>query len=169
MRVAVTGGSGFIGGALIRALDARGDDVVALARSDEAAQKVTAAGASAIRGGLASVAALRKTCRGADLVIHCAAKLSGAPRDADEFRKVNVAGTRHVIEAARTTNVPRLVHLSTEQVLLGPRPIVDADESVPYPRRVIGLYAQTKQEAERLVRDANSAELETVCVRPRFV
>lgn len=169
MRVAVTGGSGFIGGAVIRALRARGDEVVALARSDEAAQKVAGLGASAIRGGLVNVAALRKACRGSDLVIHCAAKLTGAPRDADVFRKVNVDGTRNVVESAKAVGVPRLVHISTEQVLLGPRPIVDADEDAPYPRRVFGLYAQTKQAAERLVREASDDKLETVCVRPRFV
>ena len=65
--------------------------------------------------------------------------------------------------------MPRLVLVSTEQVVLGDRPLVDADESWPYPARWPGPYARTKAEAEQLVLAASTPELATVAVRPRLV
>jgi nucleoside-diphosphate-sugar epimerase len=65
--------------------------------------------------------------------------------------------------------VPRLVHVSTEAVLVGGRPIVNADETWPRPARPIGLYPLTKGLAEERVLAANSPELCTLIVRPRFI
>ena len=76
---------------------------------------------------------------------------------------------RTVLQAARSAGVPRLVLVSTEQVVLGERPLIDADESWPYPARWPGPYARTKAEAERLVLAASTPELATVAVRPRMV
>src|SRR5205823_7615351 len=126
-------------------------------------------GAMAVRGELTDQAALRTGMAGAELVVHCAAKLAGGPREAGEFRRVNVAGTRAVLDAAGASGVPRLIFLSTEQVLLGTRPLIDADESWPYPERPAGPYAATKGEAEQLVLDSSSASLATIAVRPRLV
>jgi nucleoside-diphosphate-sugar epimerase len=168
-KVFVTGGSGFIGGALLDALSDRGEHVSALARSAAAESAVAWRGASAVRGDLADPGALRAGMAGAELVVHCAAKLVGGRREAAEFHRVNVAGTRAVLDAARAAGVPRLVYLSTEQVLLGERPLVDADENWPYPQRPAGPYAATKGEAERLVLESCSSSLATVAVRPRLV
>ena len=167
--VFVTGGSGFIGGALLDALSERGERVSALARSAAAESVVTGRGASAVRGDLADRGALRAGMAGAELVVHCAAKLVGGQREAAEFHRVNVAGTRAVLDAATAAGVPRLVFLSTEQVLLGERPLVDADENWPYPQRPAGPYAATKGEAERLLLESCSSSLATVSVRPRLV
>jgi len=65
--------------------------------------------------------------------------------------------------------VPKFVHVSTEAVLAGGRPIVDADESWPYPEKPAGLYPLTKGQAERAVIDANGDGLETVAVRPPLI
>ena len=53
---------------------------------------------------------------------------------------MNVDGSRAVLQAARSAGVPRLVLISTEQVVLGDRPLVSADESAPYPQRYVGPY-----------------------------
>lgn len=161
MRVFVTGGSGFLGGALIRALAARGDAAVGLARSAEAAAAVTAAGGTAICGDLNDVDAIRHGVADADVVVHAAAKLTGGPGDAAEFHRVNVAGTDNVLRAAGDRQV---VYVSTEQVIMSRGPLVNADETWPYPERSIGLYAATKQAAERRVLAAGG-----VAVRPRMV
>ena len=75
--------------------------------------------------------------------------------------------------AARVASVPRLVHVSTEAVLVGTgrdyRPLVNVDEMLPRPQRPLGLYALTKGLAEARVLAANTPELETVIVRPRFI
>src|SRR5689334_16176890 len=122
--VFVTGGSGFLGGALLDALSERGEDVRALARSEAAAARGVAR-AGARRGG-------------------------GRPAVAGR-RRVNRDGRRPLPRAARWAGVPRLVLISTEQAVLGDRPLVSADESAPYPRRYVGPYAATKAEAEQLV------------------
>lgn len=167
--VFVTGGSGFVGAALLDALAERGETVRALARSDEAADAVAARGAIPIRGDLSDHDALTAGMRGAELVVHAAARLRGTWSALPELHRANVDGSRTVLQAARSAGVPRLVLLSTEQVVLGARPLVDADESWPYPDRWVGPYAETKAEAERLVLAASTPELATVAVRPRMV
>ena len=167
--VFVTGGSGFLGGALLDALSERGEDVRALARSEAAAATVVARGAVPVRGDVTDLDALTAGMCGAELVVHAAARLRGGWAAVDELRRVNVDGSRTVLQAARSAGVPRLVLISTEQVVLGDRPLVSADESAPYPQRYVGPYAATKAEAEQLVLAASTPELTTVAVRPRLV
>lgn len=167
-RAFVTGGSGFVGGNLIETLRSQGVEVRALARSDKAAETVSALGAEAVRGDLDSTDAMIEGMRGCDVVFHAAAivTLWGDPA---EFHRVNVEGTQHVIDAAKTAHVPRLVHVSTEAVLAGGKPIVDADETWPYPKKPVGLYPLTKGLAEQRVIAANGVALETVAIRPPLI
>lgn len=167
--VFVTGGSGFLGGALLDVLAGRGETVRALARSAEAAAAVETRGATPVTGDLLDEPALAAGMRGAELVVHGAAVLRGGWRSAADMRRVNVDGSAAVLRAARAAGVPRLVLVSTEQVVLGDRPLVDADETWPYPERWPGPYARTKAEAERTVLAASTQELATVAVRPRLV
>lgn len=165
--VFVTGGSGFVGRNLIEALVARGDRVLALARSDGAAREVAARGAEPVRGDLDPSGAYADRIAGASTIFHVAAKAEDWG-DPAEFERVNVQGTEGVIAAARRARVPALVHVSTEAVLVG-RPIVRADETLPIPERPLGLYPASKALAERRVVAANGDGLRTVVVRPRFV
>ncbi len=167
MRVFVTGGSGFVGGRLIEALKARKIEVRALARSHKAASKIEWLGVATVRGDLGDVEAMAAGMEGCELVFHGAAKVE-TWGDAADFERVNVGGTLNVIEAARRAGVKRLIHVSTEAVLAG-APIIDATEGSPYPAKPAGLYPASKGAAERLVRGANGADLETVVVRPRFI
>jgi nucleoside-diphosphate-sugar epimerase len=167
--VFVTGGSGFVGGALLDELAERGETAWALARSAAAEAAVVARGAVPVRGDLTDLDALTAGMRGAELVVHCAARIAGDWSDLPELHRTNVDGSRTVLQAARSAGVPRLVLVSTEQVVLGDRPLVDADESWPYPVRWPGPYAQTKAEAEQLMLAASTPELATVAVRPRLV
>ncbi len=168
MRAFVTGGSGFIGRRLIEVLRAQGHEVRALARSEAAREAVRAAGAEPWEGDLSDVEVLQRGMAGCDVVFHSAAltKMWG-PRT--EFVEANVRGTERVLEAARGAGVKRLVHVSSEAVLVDGEPLVNADETKPLPERPIGLYPSTKNAAERLVRSVNSAELATIVVRPRLV
>lgn len=166
--VFVTGGSGYVGRNLIRHLLARGDCVRALARSASAAQLVEGLGAEAVRGDLDDRDALLRGMQEGDAVFHCGALVvEWAPKA--EFDRVNVAGTQHVVDAARAAGVPVLVHVSTEAVLADGTPILDADETRPLPDRPLPRYPATKAEAERIVRAANGTGLRTVIVRPRLI
>lgn len=169
MRVFITGGSGFVGGHLIRRLVADGDDVIALARSDVAAARIEGLGARLHRGDVSSAERLTEGVRGAEVVYHCAAVV-GSNVDADKAWNVNVEGTRNVVRAARDAGVRRLVHLSTESVLIDGSPLDGVDETHPVPTKGhLSQYAATKAEAERIVLGANGHRLETVAIRPRLV
>jgi nucleoside-diphosphate-sugar epimerase len=164
----VTGGSGFIGGALIERLRAEGWEVRALARSDAAAEKVRARGAAPVAGDLTDVSMLAAAAAGAQLAFHAAAKVEDWG-DPAEFERLNVLGTENVIAACRQAGVRRLVHVGTEAALMAGQPLVHVDESAPLRPDSPALYSSSKAKAEQRVRDANDADLETVVVRPRFV
>ena len=166
--VFVTGGSGFIGQRLIRRLLDEGNVVFALARSDRSAGLLSELGAQPVPGGLSDLEALTAAATECELAFHAAAHVGEwGPRW--QFDQVNVRGTANVIEACRAAGVRRLVHVSTEAVLLAGDPLVNVDETAPLRPDSKSPYCSTKAKAEQLVRDADGNGLETVCVRPRFV
>jgi nucleoside-diphosphate-sugar epimerase len=168
MKAFVTGGSGFIGGVLIRRLRAEGVDVSALARSEGSERKVAAAGADPARGDLDDVDAMAAAAEGCDLAFHAAAALGEWGRRED-FERGNVQGTRNALEAARRAGVRRFVHVGTEAALLAGEPLVNVDETAPLRPDSKALYPSTKAQAEQAVREANGNGLETIVVRPRLV
>lgn len=167
-RAFVTGGSGFIGGALVRRLLADGWTVRALARSDAAAAKVRALGAEPAPGDLADTVAMTAGAAGCEVAFHCAAHLGDWGRRED-FERGNVEGTRNALTAARQAEVRRFVHVGTEAALLAGQPLIEADERTPLRFDSKALYSATKARAEEAVVEANGDGLETVVVRPRFV
>jgi nucleoside-diphosphate-sugar epimerase len=164
----VTGGSGFIGGRLIERLVGDGWRVRALARSDVAAEKVSALGAEPVRGDLEDRASLRAGAEGTDVVFHAAAHL-GEWGDRREFERINVGGTRNAVEAARDAGARRFVHVGTEAALMAGEPLVNVNEEAPLRPDSRAPYSATKAMAEQIVRDGNGDGLETVVVRPRLV
>lgn len=167
--VFVTGGSGFLGRELLRELVRRGERVRALVRSDAAREVVRRLGAQPVHGGLHSIEAMERGMHGCSVVFHCAA-LTDDWGTRTEHEQVNVVGTRNVCAAALAAGVDRVVHVSTEAVLAGGRPIRGADETWPLPERPLGLYPWSKGLAEGVVADAVAdGGLDAVIVRPRFI
>lgn len=164
----VTGGSGFIGGRLIKRLTADGYSVRALARSDAAAEKVRERGAEPVSGDLENVEAMRRGADGCELAFHAAATL-GDFGSKEEFEKGNVEGTRNALTACADAGVTRFVHVGTEAALMGGEPLVQVDETAPLRPDSPVLYSSTKARAEQLVVGANRDGFETVVIRPRFV
>ena len=164
----VTGGSGFIGGALIERLHADGHTVRALARSDEAAARIGARGGEPMSGDLADVAAMRAAAKEAKLAFHAAAAL-GDWGAREEFERANVDGTANALRACAESGVRRFVHVGTEAALLAGTPLVNVDETAPLRPDSPAPYCSTKARAEQLVLEANRNGFETVVVRPRFV
>ncbi len=168
MRTFVTGGSGFLGREMIRALIARGHTVRAIARSAKSEAAVKAAGAEPVSGDLDDVESMQRGMEGCDWVIHCAAHTEEWDSDA-AFWRVNVVGTENVLAAARGARVRRFVMISSEAALADGNAIIDADETVPLPAKALPGYPFTKAESERRVRAANNADFQTVVVRPRLI
>lgn len=166
MKVLVTGGGGFLGGALVRALVARGAEVSSLHRGSYPA--LDALGVRTVRGDLADPSAVAAAVRGAEVVFHVAAKAGVAGRPA-QYRAANVLGTRNVITACLAGGVPRLVFTSTPAVVHAGNDLAGADERLPYARRYSAPYPATKAIAERDVLAADSPALATVALRPHLI
>jgi nucleoside-diphosphate-sugar epimerase len=164
----VTGGSGFIGGRLIRRLVGDGWRVRALARSDRSASVVAERGAEPVHGDLDDVESMRAGAEGCDIAFHAAAHL-GEWGSRAEFERGNVGGTRNALAAAQSAGVRRFVHVGTEAGLMAGQPLVRVDETEPLRPDSKALYSATKAQAEQVVVAANGEGFETVVLRPRLV
>lgn len=164
----VTGGSGFIGGRLIRRLVADGHRVRALARSEGSAEKVAALGAEPVRGDLDDPDAIGAGAEGCELAFHAAAAVSEWGRR-EAFVHTNVTGTGNVLAGCREAGVRRLVHVGTEAALMVGQPLIQVDEMAPLRPDSPAPYPATKAMAEERVRAANGDGLETIVIRPRMV
>ena len=112
-RIFVTGASGFIGGALATRLQERGEDVVALARSDASAAKLGARGLKVVRGDVLDEDSLAVGMAGCELAYHCAGMNSHCPPDPDMLLRVNAVGPELVVQAAARAGVRRVVYTSS--------------------------------------------------------
>jgi nucleoside-diphosphate-sugar epimerase len=163
----LTGGSGYLGRNLIRHFVAKGEQVIALARTDRAAAVVRSLGATACPGGL-SAPGLSLAMQGCAVLIHAAANTDHGPGTKDH-EATNVDGTRAVFKAARDAGIGRAVHISTESVLLDGKPLLEIDETHPMPRTFPGADSRTKAAAERIALSFAADGLDVLVVRPRFV
>jgi dihydroflavonol-4-reductase len=162
----LTGGSGWVGGAVLRRLVAEGRHVLALARSDEAAATVSALGAEAVRGDLLEHGEWEAALAGCSTVFHIAGEVAMCDRGRLE---VNVAGTRRVIAAARKAGVGRVVFTSSAATIGEAKGAVGT-EATPHPGTYLSEYARTKHEAELAAfADAAAAGIEVVAVNPSSV
>ncbi|MCP3797883.1 NAD-dependent epimerase/dehydratase family protein [Allokutzneria sp. A3M-2-11 16] len=163
MDVFVTGGSGFVGAALIRRLVGDGHAVRALARSERAASAVADLGAKPVRGDLSDVGSLREAARGAELAFHAAARTPGSGSRV-EFLRDNAVGTLGMLTACRDAGVRRLVHVGSEAGLRNGQPLVNANETFALQPNSSAAYAASKARAEAEVLGFDG--LDTVVLRP---
>ena len=163
----VTGGTGFLGGHLVRALLARGDQVVALGRNNERCVALGRSGALVVRCELSDQVATAKSFAGVHTVFHVAG-LSAPWGPYRKFYEANVAATRNVVQAALVRGVRRLVFVSSPSVTFDPRDESESDETKPYTQRFLSPYQATKKLAEDVVNTAR-ADLECVIVRPKAI
>lgn len=166
MKALVTGGGGFLGGAVVRLLRQRGDSVRSFTRSaypwlDEFDVEQTL-------GDLADPEAVEKAVAECDVVFHVAARAGVWGRYSDFF-DTNVTGTLNVIAACKKLGVRRLVYTSTPSVVHAGKDVEGANESLPYPKHFDAYYSETKAKAEKAVLAANSPELATVSLRPHLI
>ncbi|HEX7279002.1 MAG TPA: NAD-dependent epimerase/dehydratase family protein [Solirubrobacterales bacterium] len=153
MKVFVTGGTGFIGGEVVRQLRQRGDEVVALVRSPGKAAKLTELGCELANGDLGDEQALRTAMSGCDAVIHAAAMYEvGIPaKQRPAMWDANVAGTERVMEAALEERIPRIVYVSTVGIFGNTHGQI-VDESYENPETdFTSYYEETKLEAHKVV------------------
>lgn len=168
MKVFVTGGTGFIGGEVVRQLRERGDEVACLVRSPEKAGKLTALGCEIVQGDLSDEAVLRRGMEGCDGVIHAAAMYEvGIPASQrPAMWEANVAGTERVMKAALDAKVSKIVYVSTCAAFGNTHQQV-VDETYEHPGvEYTSCYEETKVEAHRLVKQMSADGLPAVIVQP---
>lgn len=166
MTVLVTGGGGFLGRSLIRALRDRGEAVRSFARGDYS--RLREWGVEQIRGDIGDADAVENAVAGCDAVFHTAARVEmWGPYE--EFHRVNTIGTQNVIAACRRSGVAKLIYTSTPSVVHGGGSVSGVDESAPYPAHYEAHYPATKALAEQAVLAANSDVLATTAIRPHLV
>ena len=167
MTTLVTGGTGFVGAHLVRALLERGDEVRCLVREGSRLDNLRGLEVETVVGDLRDPDSLRRAVAGCRRLFHCAADYRLWVRDPGELYAANVEGTRGLLRAAREAGVERVVYTSSVGALgLEPdgRP---ADEETPASvESMIGHYKRSKFLAERAAEEAFQAGLPVVIVNP---
>jgi nucleoside-diphosphate-sugar epimerase len=167
VKVFVTGGTGFIGGAVVRQLRARGDDVVALVRTPAKGAPLEALGCTLVAGDLGDERAIRGGMEGCDAVIHAAAVYEvGIPAGARKpMQEANVGGTERVLGAALEARVGKVVYVSTVGIFGNTNGQV-VDESYEHQGDFLSEYEKTKWEAHQVAKRLIGEGLPCVIVQP---
>lgn len=164
--VLVTGGGGFVGQPLVRALIRRGCEVTVLGRNDYPA--LADSSARCLRGDVRDPATLDLALAGQDTVFHVAA-LAGIWGTKQEYFNINLQGTRNVLAGCRQHGVRRCIYTSSSSVVFNNHNMAGGDESLPYAGRPLCHYVASKAQAEREVLAAHSPELQTISIRPHLI
>ena len=146
-RVLLTGGTGFVGGALLRRLLERGDDVVALARSPESAEAIEAAGARPARGDVLEEDSVAAAMAGCDLVYHVAGVNTHCPDDPDTLLRVNAEGPPNVVRAAARAGIGRVVFTSSSATVGEPHGTIGREDTA-HRGNYLSLYERSKRLGE---------------------
>ena len=169
MKVFLTGATGFIGGHLVPRLLRDGHELRCLVRRAEAGRRLEALGVATVTGDVTDRASIERALPGCDCVAHLANVYSFWERDRGVYARVNVEGTRHVMEGALAARIPRVVHVSSCVVFGRPKDVPFTEASEPGPER-FSEYARTKYEGDRVARELHEKHgLPLVTIMPGAV
>lgn len=163
MRVLVTGASGMLGGEVAAALAARGESVTVLQR-----RPIPGAPYRQVLGDLGDPDVLAEAVGGQDAIIHLAAKVD-VVGPWPEYVRINIDGTRALIEAAKAAGVGALVHISSPSVAHAGHSLAGSGAGWAQPGQVRGNYARSKAFAERIALVADGPDLAVTAIRPHLV
>jgi len=166
LKIAVTGGSGFLGKEIISMLLNIGcEDIISIARKPQhhySKSKIKSQSAD-----ISDYKSFSKYFKGVDVVFHTAAKASiwGKYKD---FYNINTIGTENIIKACIENNVPVLVYTSSPSVVSSASNLENVNENIPYPEKFFSFYAKTKALAEDKIL-TQSPSLRTIALRPHLI
>ncbi|GHT45310.1 3-beta hydroxysteroid dehydrogenase [Planctomycetales bacterium] len=161
----VIGGTGFLGGEIVRQLLERGDKVRSLCRR----KNDVPVGAELFLGDLTDKKAVLNACEGVETVYHTASwpniSVHWKP-----YYETNIVGTNNVIEACQKTGVRRLVYTSSASVVFNCKGHqLNVDETAPYPNEFLAHYPHSKAIAEQTILKSAGANLLTCSIRPHLI
>ncbi len=167
MNILVTGGTGFLGQHLTKALLDKGHTVHLMGRTFTQVDALVSAGAIPVKVDLRDSEAVVLACQHIDVVYHVGALSAPWGKEAD-FHAINVGGTQAVLMGCLAHNVKRLIYISSPSVVFDGHDQHNVTENIPYPRKFASVYSLTKKLGEDLVNEA-SQRVETVIVRPKAI
>jgi dihydroflavonol-4-reductase len=166
----VTGGSGFLGSHVARALAARGDELRLLVRRGSDLDHLAELEFERVGGDVLDRRAVRRAMEGVERVFHLAGTTSMRPQDREKVFDLNVKGTRIVLEEALAADVERVVHTSSVAAIGPAKPRGTADENQQFRAGYLGIaYMNAKHEAEMEALRLAAHGLPVVIVNPSFV
>jgi dihydroflavonol-4-reductase len=167
VRALLTGGTGFVGAAVARALLRDGWEVRALVRPHADRRNLASLTLETATGDLADADSLQRAARGCEALFHVAADYRLGARRPEELYRTNVEGTRRVLAAARSAGVRRIVYTSSVATIGLPVDGSPGTESTPVTLAdMIGHYKRSKFLAEQVAREAVAAGSSVVIVNP---
>ena len=168
MKACVTGGTGFVGAHVVRALADRGDEVRVAYRNPDKLDALKGVKFKRAKADMLDFDAMRRAVRGSDVLFHTAGYVGSNP--AERVWRMNAQGPVVAVEAAAAEGLKRVVITSTISAI-GPANGRPADETTEYPEDWLGLaYPDSKHEGERAAIEAGERhDIEVVVVNPAYV
>ena len=165
MKYFVTGATGFVGGVLARQLRAAGHEVNASVRSPEKANELQAIGVKLFKGDVTDKESMREAMTGVDGVYHVAGWYKVGTRDKSGGEKVNVQGTRHVLELMQELKIPKGVYTSTLAINSDTHGQL-VDETYHFHGDHLSEYDRSKAEAHEIAEKFIAKGLPLIIVQP---
>lgn len=167
MKIFVTGGSGFVGNRLIVRLIRKGHTVTALSRSDASDQLFKNLGVRVVRGSLSNLSGWAPSLAQQEVVVHAASPIEVWGEWKKLYQEITLA-TNTLYKTCGDYQVKRFIYLSSESVLQDKSPLLDIDETAPYPDEPNSYYGKAKKLAEiELIESPSSTEC--IILRPPFI
>ncbi|CCG81851.1 Sterol-4-alpha-carboxylate 3-dehydrogenase [Taphrina deformans PYCC 5710] len=163
--ILVIGGNGFLGSHIVSELLAeKWPTKLKISVLDIRKPAVAKDNVTYLIGDITSEDDMRKAFEGVDLIIHTASPVHGLGRVV--YFKVNVEGTRTIINVAKQVGVSGMVYTSSAGVVFNGGDLINVNETAPIPAVAMDAYNESKAVAEKLVLDSNSSEFRTCAIRP---
>lgn len=171
MKVLVTGANGFLGSWLTKRLLQEGHQVSALVRKNSDLSELENVKPNYLYGDVTDAKSLLEACKNQDIIFHLAGVIAYKASDRALMEKVNVNGTKNIIDICEKLKIPKLLHLSSVVAIGSSFSPIVLDESSPYNIHHLNLgYFETKKKAEDLIITATKEKkIHAVCVNPSTI
>ena len=168
MKYFVTGATGFVGNVLAKQLRATGHEVHASVRNPEKANDLAALGVTLFKGDVTDKESMRAAMQGVDGVYHVAGWYKIGTRDKRDGEKVNIQGTRNVLELMQELKIPKGVYTSTLAVNSDTKGQMK-DESYHFTGQHLSEYDRTKAVAHEVAKEFIAKGLPLIIVMPGLI
>ncbi|MBK9730961.1 MAG: NAD-dependent epimerase/dehydratase family protein [Chitinophagaceae bacterium] len=168
MKYFVTGATGFVGGKMVRLLRSKNHEVNAIVRNPEKAKDLSDIGITVVKGDVTEKESMREAMRGCDGVFHIAGWYKIGVRDKTPGQKINIDGTRNVLELMKELNIQKGVYTSTLAVNSDTQGQL-RDESFQFSGKHLSEYDRTKAEAHHIAKEFIQQSLPLVIVMPGLI